>query len=57
MKNHKYERAVASNAVTDDLLIRLGMLEDPNEPPKAVIKKVNKSGFQKIESKRLFELN
>lgn len=45
MKNHKYEKAVASNAVTDDLLIRLGMLEDPNEPPKAVVKKVNKSGF------------
>lgn len=55
MKNYKYERAVATNSVTDDLLTRLGMLGDDSSPaPK--MNKVNKSGFKKVESKRLFEL-
>ena len=54
MKNYKYERAVSTNSVTDDLLTRLGMMGDDASPQ---IKKVNKSGFQKVQSKRLFELS
>ena len=56
MKNYKYERAVATNTVTDDLLYRLGMKRD-GESPKPVFKKVKKSGFLRVESKRLFEFN
>ena len=56
MKNYKYERAVATNTVTDELLTKLGMKGDDLSPI-PTFKKVKKSGFLMVESKRLFELS
>ena len=57
MKNYKYERAVATNQVNDELLSKLGMKRNDGSSPAPVFKKVKKSGFLRVESKRLFEFN
>lgn len=57
MKNYKYEKAVATNTVTDELLSKLGMKKNDGSSPVPVFKKVKKSGFLMVESKRLFDFN
>lgn len=44
MKNRIYERAVANNSVTDELLVKLGMLDSPAP----VLKQVKKAGYSVV---------